>query len=104
MSTDPLDLHTLETETRANALRQKLAREQEIKDIQWLMSDKRGRRLMWGILDRAGIYRTSFTGDSETFFREGARNLGLVYWGLIQTHTAEQCGEMITEQGEYERG
>jgi hypothetical protein len=35
------------------------------------------RNILWSILVDAGIYRSSFTGNSETFFREGMRNLGL---------------------------
>lgn len=41
------------------------------------MSDPRGRRFVWWLLGIAGIFRSSFTGNSETFFREGERNVGL---------------------------
>lgn len=41
------------------------------------MSDPRGRRFIWRLLGITGIFRSSFTGNSETFFREGERNVGL---------------------------
>ena len=46
-------------------------RERELADIAWLLSDRRGRRFMWRVFSNAGIFRTSFTGNSETFFNEG---------------------------------
>lgn len=51
--------------------------EREAGDMRWIMSDARGRRFIWRLLGNAGIFRTSFTGNSETFFREGARSIGL---------------------------
>ena len=46
-------------------------------DLRWIMSDPRGRRFIWRLLGITGIFRSSFTGNSETFFREGERNVGL---------------------------
>lgn len=33
--------------------------------------------IAWFVLESAGIFQTSFTGNSETFFREGKRSVGL---------------------------
>ena len=49
----------------------------EAADLRWIMSDARGRRFIWRMLGITGIFRSSFTGNSETFFREGERNVGL---------------------------
>ncbi|WP_343684009.1 hypothetical protein [Asticcacaulis sp.] len=46
-------------------------------DWDWLMADARGRRIIWALLEFCGVFRTSFTGNSETFFKEGQRNVGL---------------------------
>lgn len=67
-----------------------MAREQEIADLKTVMSTPDGRRFIWALLGVAGIYRTSFTGNSETFYREGARNVGLRYLALIE----ENCPEL----------
>lgn len=103
MTIDPFDIDGAERAQRDREEKQRLISRQEVEDIKWVMSDKRGRRMMWGLLERAGLYRSSFTGNSETFFREGARNIGLMYWELIQTHCSEKCGAMITEHVEDER-
>lgn len=51
--------------------------EQDRADLEWVMGDERGRRFLWTLLGQCGLYEISFTGNSETFFREGARNVGL---------------------------
>lgn len=45
--------------------------------VSWLMSDKRGRLFVYRLLESAGIYRISYTGNADTNFREGGRNEGL---------------------------
>ena len=66
---------TAEQEKRLEA--EKLEREVFINDVRHVLSSVQGRRFVWRILDMAGVYRSSFTGNSTTFFNEGARNIGL---------------------------
>lgn len=102
MTTDPLDIQAQERARLDREEKQRLTSRQEADDVKWLMSDKRGRRLMWGLLERTGLYRTSFTGNSETFFREGARNVGLAYMALINEHCPERYNTMVLEQREHD--
>lgn len=95
---DPTDIRSREKQEAARKEALRKTAEQEAADFKWLMSDKRGRRIVWGLLERAGVYRTSFTGNSETFFNEGKRNIGLVYVDLIHTHCAEKYNLMVSEQ------
>jgi hypothetical protein len=56
-----------------------LARQVEREDIAWLMSNKRGRRLVWRLLERAGVYRSSFSSDPLAMAKnEGRRETGLM--------------------------
>ena len=64
-----------EQEQRIQA--EKLEREIFLNDVRHVLSSVQGRRFVWRILDMAGVYRSSFTGNSTTFFNEGARNIGL---------------------------
>lgn len=91
---DPLSLTEQDREAA------KPARQREADDWKWLMSSKQGRRIAWRLLERAGIYRTSFTGNSETFFREGMRQMGLHILGDIQAHAPESIAQMFTEARE----
>lgn len=42
-----------------------------------------GKRVFWWLLSACHLYRSSFTGNSSTFFREGERNIGLKALGLM---------------------
>lgn len=46
-------------------------------DLKAVVSTVNGRRFIWKYLDLCGIYKTTFTGGSETFFLEGKRAVGL---------------------------
>lgn len=75
----------------------KLARQVEANDWKWLMSSKQGRRIAWRLLAETGIHRTSFTGNSETFFREGRRDVGLFIEREITHNAFEGYIQMLTE-------
>jgi hypothetical protein len=99
MSTfDPLDLRGQERVKEQSEERTKLALQNEQDDFKWLMSSKRGRRIVWRLLERTGVYRSSFTGNSETFFREGQRNVGLMLMAQINEFSPDQYALMLKEQ------
>lgn len=79
------------------SLDSKLARQVEANDTKWLMSSKQGRRWVWNFLGEAGVFRSSFTGNSETFFKEGKRAMGLMVLSEISTHCPEMYVLMQTE-------
>lgn len=81
----------------ARRRREERAGQQEVDDLRWLLADARGRRFMWRLLNTCGIFTTSFTGNSTTFFNEGARNVGLRQLANINEHCAERYLEMIQE-------
>lgn len=97
-SHDPTDLKALDRDAEAAGLEQGVKRRQEIEDLKWLMAHKQGRRFVTRLLDKAGIYRTSFTGNSETFFREGMRNVGLFVLSEVMEVTPEHFAKMLEEQ------
>jgi hypothetical protein len=94
---DPLDLDGQDKATDARARKSRSEAVSEADDIKWLMSGKRGRRVMWRLLDRAGVFRSSFTGNSETFFREGQRNIGLAYMAQVHEFSPETYQSMVEE-------
>ncbi len=56
---------------------------QQNEDIQWVLSTVQGRRFVWRMLSICRVFRISFTGNSETFFNEGARNVGLKLYDAV---------------------
>lgn len=95
---DPVDLRSQEKAQAENSERNKLALVTEHEDFKWLMGNKRGRRIVWRLLERTGVYRSSFTGNSETYFREGMRNVGLMLMAQVHELTPDQFAVMLKEQ------
>ena len=87
--------------TEAERLQEKL-KQQRIDDLNWVMSDLRGRRFMSELLSRTGPLTLSFTGNSQTFFNEGQRNVGLMYIADLEEHCQEQNFQMMRENKERE--
>lgn len=96
-SYDPIDITGQEELAHQAASNRKTERDGEIEDFKWIMADKRGRRFIWRMLEKAGVYRTSFTGNSTTFFNEGQRNMGLMIVGEIHAHCPEFYVSMLKE-------
>lgn len=82
---DPLDLQAQEAARAAQAQREQLAAEQELDDVKWLMGSKRGRRIVWRQLTRAGVFKTSYShvamemAHAEGRKQEGYRLIALVH-------------------------
>lgn len=101
---DPLDIRSQERTKDAQALRDKLTAENEQADLKWLMGSKRGRRIVWRQLDRAGVFRLSFNTNAMTMaFAEGNRNEGLRTIAQIHTLCPELYPVMVKEQANDNR-
>ena len=98
MNHDPTDLRALEGVREEKNLKEKHARQEECNDVKWLMKTRQGRRIMWRLLEATGVFRLSYTGDNDTFFREGARNIGLMQMALINKVCPEHYTTMVQEQ------
>lgn len=49
-----------------------------------LATSDEGRRFIYHVLDICGIHTSSFTGNSQTFYLEGRRSVGLEIIGLME--------------------
>ena len=99
MSDDDAELNDFEQDT-CNQLLQKQAERVEAKRqdaFRSVMATVEGRRWTWWLLDRCGVFRTSFTGDATTYFNEGTRNVGLMVIADINALCPEQFATMMTE-------
>lgn len=95
---DPTDLRGQERAKTERELRDKLARENEEADLKWLMGNKRGRRVIWRLLDQSGVFRLSFnTNAMQMAFAEGNRNFGNRTLAMIHTLCPEQYPTMVKE-------
>lgn len=95
---DPMDIHAnrqADEEHQQKALRDE---ELEVDDLKWMMSNKRGRRIVFRMLDSAGVWRISFnTNALQMAFNEGTRNAGLRLVNLVTTHCPSNFTKMMEE-------
>jgi hypothetical protein len=97
-SYDPLDVRGQERVKSDKETRERLARENEEADTKWLMGSKRGRRIVWRLLDQSGVFRLSFnTNAMQMAFAEGNRNFGNRILSLIHSHVPELYPTMVKE-------
>lgn len=90
---DPLNTEQQELDKASAAALRQLVQQQQDEDFRWLMSDQRGRRIVWRLLSEAGVFQTSFNPESMTMaFKEGQRTAGLQL--LAQVH--KLCPDLYT--------
>lgn len=95
------DTEAQEARSRQRAERAKLDAQREVDDTKWLMGSKRGRRIVWRQLERAGVFRLSFnTNAMQMAFAEGGRNEGLKLLAMVHQHCPELYVDMLKEQTE----
>lgn len=94
---DPTDLGAEAARDEAKATKHRNLHETEKDDLAWLMSSPRGRRVVWRFLEATGLHVSSFTGSSETFFREGKRAVGLDIQGKVAKAAPQDFHQMMQE-------
>lgn len=63
--------------------KQDYIRDRDIDALNHVLSSELGRWFFCRLLDRTDILKQSFTGNSETFFNEGKRKVGLAYMNML---------------------
>lgn len=101
MRHDPFDLKQQEEDKKSKELQEKIERESEESDLKWICSSKRGRRIVWRLLDQSGVFRLSFDPNAlKMAFNEGNRNFGNRTLAMIQAICPEHYITMTKEQNE----
>jgi len=96
---DPLDIKGQDKAKADKDALDRIVRESEESDVRWLMGNKRGRRILWRLLDQAGVFRSSFNTNALSMsFAEGNRNYGLRTLAMIHSLCPEHYATMIKEQ------
>lgn len=96
---DELDVFNLEEIKKKLTEAQRRARQNEINDVKRILKTPEGRRYFWKLLSRCGMFRTSFTPNSNlTAFNEGKRDIGLT--ALLEISEADSSA-FAQMQNEY---
>lgn len=94
---DPTDLIGEEQRARDAEQARLIARRIEVEDFKWLAAHKQGRRFLWRLMELTGQHRSSMTGNSHTFYNEGARAVGLVLMEEFHKHSLDAYVQMVKE-------
>lgn len=94
-----------QTARAEQAERQRRDARDAIDELLWLMSDAKGRRFVWRLLQGFGVYQLSYVqGDpTHSAFNEGRRNEGLKLLSQIMQHCPARFTEMSKEAKNHER-
>ncbi len=79
--------------------REELKRTQELSDLNEVLNIPAGRRFLYRLIfEVAGTESLSYTGNAETYFREGRRDVGLTVRSEAQDNFPELYIRMVAEQ------
>ena len=84
-----------ENQIKIDREKNKFKQDTEDNDLKFLLASDQGRRFIWNMLEKCGVFKSSFTGSSETFFLEGPRNIGLKLMSDIMRVDPESYLKMI---------
>lgn len=102
---DPIDLRGVERIKAENDAKRRLEALSEEEDFKWLMSSRRGRRIVFRLLELAGVYRISFSQNSmQMAFNEGNRNYGNRVLTILRSICVEQLPAMEKENARTDDG
>ena len=62
----------------------------EESDLKFVMAHPEGRRFVLKLLSDGGLFKTSFTGNANTYFNEGRRDMALQLLGSITSSCPDQ--------------
>lgn len=101
---DPFDLEGQNTKQLDAVTSAENARANELADVKWLMSCKRGRRIVWRHLEQTGVYRSTFSPTAMIMaFNEGNRNAGNRALDLVMRACPELYTQMMKENTDGRR-
>lgn len=98
---DPTDVLAQE-QWQAEQEEKRLERKrQAAEDLKWIMSDKRGRRFIWHLLEISAFLVNAFTGQREfTDFNCGKALMGQTIFADINIHCPARYETMVQEAQE----
>lgn len=71
---------------------------EQLKDIAVLLNQPEFRRYVKRYLAICSVFKTTFTGSSETFFKEGQRSIGTTMFGEIMQASPHRFTEIMAEK------
>lgn len=89
-----------ENQVRQAAGKEKSKRVREVSDTLFLLQSREGRRFIWKYLSLCHVFESSYTGNQDTFFKEGERNIGLKLLRDVEDASPDALTQMMRESKE----
>lgn len=70
---------------------------------QKMLATEAGRAIAWELMEFCGLLRVSYTGNADTNFREGARNVALHFLGTRINPAGSDLFAKMFEEGQRRR-
>ena len=67
-------------------------------NVRQLLKTRQGKDVIWHILSLCNIYSDTFTGNSQTFYLEGRRSVGLQVLQLLEDADPLAYAELLLEK------
>jgi hypothetical protein len=104
MASTPYQTNAADARQVRAASRAEEKREEQFRgSLKAVLSTPEGRRVLGELLDRAGLYRTSWDPSARIHFNEGRRNFGLELLAQIQEASEELYLDMEREMRAFKR-
>lgn len=73
-------------------------------NIREVLKTGAGKKFLWEILSRCNLYSESFTGNSQTFFLEGKRSVGLEILQLLEDADPTAYANLLLDNQKIKEG
>jgi len=102
---DPTDIEAIREAHRLKEEHEAFLKRRDTDDFKWLMSDKRGRRIVYRLLADTGVFRNPFVpGQTDlSDYNCGVMSIGQKFFADINEFCPERYETMITEQKDDSR-
>lgn len=95
---DPYDLPEVEADADLQRAADRFAEESDDQAFEWLMKGPKGRRFIFGLLGRTGVFGSSFSTNAMTMaHNEGQRSVGCWLLGEIKRLCPRDYAQMMQE-------
>lgn len=84
-------------QVRRAGQKERYARKERLDDMRLILATEQGRRFIWDILTQCNMFRSCFTGSSETYYLEGQRDIGLMLMADVMAAEADKYVLMARE-------
>lgn len=78
-------------------------RDQELEDIKFILKTPAGTRFFRRLMAQGSVFHTTFTGNSHSYFKEGHRNLALIFFNDICEAAPNKVAEIMIKKQEKQK-